>query len=86
MKFSIEYDKQPLKFLKHQDKHHVKRIVDKIDEMLLSDPVPHNAVPIVGEHHVFRLRIGNLRALYRVDHQTKRIVIFALDKRARVYD
>ena len=86
MTFSIEYDKQPLKFLKNQDKHIVKRILDKADELLIDNPVPHNAVSVVGEHGVFRIRIGDYRALYRVNYQEKRIVIFKLDKRPRAYD
>ena len=41
MSFSIDYDKQPLDFLKKQDNHIKKRIMDKIDELLINNPVPH---------------------------------------------
>ncbi len=34
MSFSIEYDNQPLNFLKKQDKHIIRKIMDKIDEIL----------------------------------------------------
>jgi len=86
MTFAISYDKQPLRFLKLQDKHIVQRILDKIDELLLDNPVPHNAVAIVGEHGAFRIRIGDYRALYRVNYKEKKIVVFKLDKRPRAYD
>ena len=49
MTFSIEYNKQPQKFLRKADKHIAKRIMDKIDEVLPNNPVPKDAVSIVGE-------------------------------------
>jgi mRNA interferase RelE/StbE len=85
MTFSIEYDKQPLKFLKNQDKRIIKRLMDKIDE-LDNNPVPHNAIAIVGEQGVYRIRIGDYRTLYRVNYQENKIIIIKLDKRSHVYD
>ena len=85
MKFFIEYDKQPKKLLKKLDKHIAKRIIDKIDEAFEDNFVPHNAKTIVGKHGVFRIRIGDYRALYRINYQGNKIVIFKLDKRPKVY-
>lgn len=65
MTFLIEYDKQPQNFLKKLDKYIPIRIMDKIDELLLNNSVSHNARVIIGEHGVFRIRIGDYRALYR---------------------
>lgn len=86
MTFLIEYDKQPQKFLKKSDKHIARRIMDKIDEVLPNNPVPTDAVSIVGEHSVFRIRIGDYRAIYRINYETNKIIIFKLDKRGKVYD
>jgi len=86
MSFSIDYDKQPLDFLKKQDNHIKKRIMDKIDELLINNPVPHGAIAIVGEHGVYRIRIGDYRAVYRINYREKKIIIFKLDKRSKVYD
>jgi mRNA-degrading endonuclease RelE of RelBE toxin-antitoxin system len=85
MTFYIYYDKQPLKFLKNQEKHIAKRIIDKIDEVLAINPVSHNAMSIAGEQGIFRMRTGDYRALYRIDYQHKKVVIIKLDKRERVY-
>lgn len=85
MTFEIEYDKQPRKFLKKLEKHIAKRIIDRIDRILGNNPVPHDAKAIVGKHGVFRIRIGNYRALYRINYQNKKILIFKVDKRSRVY-
>lgn len=86
MSFSIDYDKNALNFLKKQDKHIVKRIMDKIDELLINNPVPHGAEAIVGEHGVYRVRIGDYRALYRINYKDNKIIIIKLDKRSKVYD
>ena len=49
MSFSIDYDKQPQDFLKKLDKQIAKRILDKVDELLTEQAVPHQAKAIVGE-------------------------------------
>jgi len=85
MSFEIFYDKQPEKFLEKLDKHISKRIIDKVDDLLTKNPVPHEAKIIIGEHGVFRIRVGDYRVLYRINHSEKRIIIFKLDKRSKVY-
>jgi len=82
----IEYDNQPTKFLKKLDNNLAKRIVDKIDETLPNNPVPHNAKSIVNHHNCFRIRVGDYRVLYRLDYNKNKIVIFKIDKREGVYD
>lgn len=86
MTFSVEYDKQPLQFLKKQDNHVISRIMNKIDETLPNNPVPHNSVAVVGEHGVFRIRIGDYRVLYRINYQESKIILIKIDKRAIAYD
>jgi len=83
--FVIEYDKQPKRFLKKSDKQISKRIMNKIDETLKDRAVPHDARTIVGHHGVFRIRIGDYRALYRINYVDNKVVIIKLDKRSRVY-
>ena len=84
MSFSIEYDNQPLNFLKKQDKHIIKRIMDKIEEVLTNNSVPHNVKTMAGENGVYRIRIGDYRALYRINRIESKIVIFKLDKRSKI--
>jgi len=86
MNFLIEYDKQPQNFLRKSDKHIAKRIMDKIEELLTNEAVPHTAIAIVVEHGVFRIRIGDYRAIYRVNYSENKIVIVKLDKRGKIYD
>ena len=86
MNYEISYDKQPEKFLEKLDKHISARIKNKIEAVLTQNPVPHNAVTIVGEHGVFRIRIGDYRTLYRINYQANRIIIIKIDTRPRIYD
>jgi len=85
MTFLIYYDNQPEKFLRKQDKNVIKRILDKIDEILPENPVPHNAISLIGQHSCFRIRIGDYRVLYKVDYKLNKIIIFKIDKRGRAY-
>ncbi|MBI2499160.1 type II toxin-antitoxin system RelE/ParE family toxin [Candidatus Woesearchaeota archaeon] len=85
MTFSINYDKQPRKFLKKSEKHIAKRIIDKIDQVLKENPVPHDAKSVVGKSGVFRIRIGDYRTLYRINHIDKIVIVIKLDKRTRVF-
>lgn len=86
MSYSVFYDNQPEKFLEKLDKHIAARIKGKIESTLTKNPVPHNAVSIEGEHGVFRIRIGDFRALYRINYAAEKIVVVKIDKRDRVYD
>ena len=85
MSFEFSYDRQPLKFLKKCDKQIAERLIDKIEDSLSINPVPHNATTIVGEHGVFRIRIGDFRVIYRINYEQNIIVIIKIDKRDRVY-
>ena len=53
MTFEIVYDKQPVKFLNKLNKEINNRILDKIEEILANNPVPHDAKSIVGKYGVF---------------------------------
>ena len=86
MNCNISYDKQPEKFLEKLDKHIASRVIDKIEETLSNNPVPHNAVAIEGEHGIFRIRVGDFRVLYRINYQENKFIVVKVDKRSRVYD
>ncbi len=85
MSFEVSYDKQPKKFLKKLDKHIAERIIDKADEVFEKTAVPSDSKTIFKEHGVFRIRIGGFRFLYRVNYEEKKIIIFKLDKRSKIF-
>jgi len=87
MMYSIEYSNKAERFLKNLDKHIFVRIFKRI-ERLMSEPVPSDAKFIGREEgdKIFRYRIGDYRALYKIKEQEKVILITKIDKRPRVYD
>lgn len=85
--FSVDFSDKAKRFLKKLDKHLASRIVDRL-ENLKENPVPSDAVFIgrEGGDKVFRYRIGDYRALYKLKDAEKIVLITKIDKRPRVYD
>jgi mRNA interferase RelE/StbE len=84
MMFSLDFSNQSRKFLKKSDKELRDRILKKIKD-LRTEPVPHNAVRVVGEERTFRIRVGDYRVLYEVRWDKEEILIAVIDKISRVY-
>jgi mRNA-degrading endonuclease RelE of RelBE toxin-antitoxin system len=84
---SIEFSNQSKKFLKNLDNHEAQRVIDRL-ELLKKNPVPSDAKFIGRENgeKLFRYRIGNCRALYKIKEIENIILITKIDKRPRVYD
>ena len=83
--FSIRYEKSAEKFLeKLRDKKLQSRILDKI-EKLKENPFPKEAKTIEVYGKAFRVRVGDYRVLYIVDHSINLIIIVEIDKRERIY-
>lgn len=82
----IKLDKQPEKFLKNCENILFNRITSKLKE-LKEKPVPHDSKRVIGyELPTFRIRIGKYRALYRINYETKTIIVVKIDHRENVYD
>lgn len=83
--FEIELDKQADKFLRKCERNIFDRIARKLEELKIN-PVPHDSKRVQGYNEpTFRIRIGDYRALYRLNHKENRIIVVKVDKRERVY-
>ena len=84
--YSVEISQKSQKFLDRLDKHIKERIEERLKN-LAEDPVPSDSKFICrdNEEKVFRYRIGDFRALYKVKEQEKIVLITKIDKRPRVY-
>ncbi len=85
--YFVELSQHSQKFLEKLDKN----IKDRIEERLkkLGDvPIPSDAKFIGRESNdkVFRYRIGDFRALYKVKDSIQTVLIAEIDKRPRIYD
>ncbi len=85
--FSVDFSDNAKRFFKKLDKHIATRIIDKL-ENLKENPVPSDVVFIGRENgdKVFRYRIGDYRALYKLKDSEKIVLVTKIDKRPRVYD
>lgn len=63
--YVVRYDPKALKELAKLDKQVARRIVRVIDA-LAADPRPSGARPLVGFPELWRIRVGDFRAIYTV--------------------
>lgn len=85
--YFVEISQQAQKFLDKLDKFIRNRIEERLKK--LGDiPIPSDAKFIMrdGMEKVFRYRIGDFRALYKVKDSEKIVLVAKIDKRPRVYD
>jgi len=85
--FSVELSQKANKFYESLDKHLRERVRLGLKKLEL-DAVPGDA-KFVGRHEgekVFRIRIGDYRALYKVKDDSKIVLVTKIDKRPRVYE
>ncbi len=80
---NVVYSNQALRFLKNTDESLARRILDKI-ERLRVNPIIHDSKRVENTK-LFRVRIGNCRILYEVDHKKNTLGIVKIDKRPRAY-
>ena len=82
MSFSIEWDEHALKSMKKLPEKISERIFKKV-ESIKDDPFRYL------QHYegakVYKLRIGDYRALLDVDFDNKVITVQVLDKRGKIY-
>ena len=84
--FIVAYSHQARKFLKQTNTSLARRLTTEI-EQLCKDHFPHGVKRIEGyAEKLFRVRVGDYRILYEVDHNRRIIGIVKIDKRSKVYD
>lgn len=82
----MELSRRAQKFLEKLDKHLSGRIKKRLKK-LGTLPIPSDAKFIYRdkEDKVFRYRIGNYRALYKIKDEERIVLIAKIDKRPRIY-
>ena len=83
--FDIKYSRQAAKFLRSLDNTNQSRMFKKI-EKLKHEPILHDSKTVIGYNEkLYRVRVGNYRILYEVDHMDNLIGIVKIHKRSRAY-
>lgn len=86
--YHVDLSQKARKFLDKLDTQISKRIEEKL-KTLANNPVPSDAKFIdrdKEENKVFRYRIGDFRALYKIKNKEEIVLISKIDKRPRVYE
>ena len=83
--YKIEYTADSTKELKRIPKKNVAKIIARI-ELLAADPFPQGNKKIKGKLKLWRIRIGDYRVIYSVEHKKLIIEIIRVRHRKDVYD
>ncbi|MBS3167984.1 type II toxin-antitoxin system RelE/ParE family toxin [Candidatus Woesearchaeota archaeon] len=88
MSYQVHLSKNADEFLEKLDKHLNERIKKRLIK-LAENPIPTDAKFITrdkSEDKIFRYRIGEYRALYKIKEKERIVLIAEIDKRPRIYD
>ncbi len=82
--YTITFVRSAIKELEALDASIVNRIFPKI-ESLAEEPCPPRCLKLVGENHLWRIRIGDYRVLYSINDKEKIVEIVAVRHRREAY-
>jgi len=85
--FKVEAKKRTLKILERLNEERKNKIKELI-ATLKSEPIPFRKFDIAklrGYENTYRIRIGNLRVIYEVNWDEKRILIHFIGSRGKAY-
>jgi len=83
MRYSVELAPSARKALRKLEPMIRKRIQIAIDE-LADHPFPHGFKKLVGDHG-YRIRIGDYRVIYDVEHARLTVLVIRIGHRREVY-
>lgn len=76
---------QPERFLGKCEKELSNRIISKLIG-LSNDPFPADVKRVIGrKNKAFRVRLGEYRIQYIINHNKKEILVFDISKRSKAY-
>lgn len=84
--YKLEFSKEALKYLHTLDNHSSQRIVKKIKELTSNAENLSLKKIKSAKYNLYRLRIGNYRVVYSIEHDHITIFIVAIGHRKDIYD
>jgi mRNA interferase RelE/StbE len=82
--YTLLFEKWVLKDLDRLPKPELVR-VDKTIQLLAKNPLPPGSKKLVGEHNLYRVRQGDYRIIYTVDHKAEEVRILGVRHRKDAY-
>ena len=83
MVYRVQIRRRAQKQLNRIQEEHRERIIEAV-YALSKDPRPHNSRKLEGREG-YRLRVGDYRALYRIDDETREVLVAEVWHRQRDY-
>jgi mRNA interferase RelE/StbE len=84
MTYTLRFEKRVLKDLDRIPQKDLIRI-DKTIQLLALQPHPVGVKKLIGEEHLYRVRQGDYRIVYAVDHKAGVVSILGVRHRRDVY-
>jgi len=82
--YTLLFEKRVLKDLDRLPKQVLIR-VDKNIRLLAQNPLPPGSKKLIGENRMHRIRQGDYRIIYTVDHKSEEVRILAVRHRKESY-
>lgn len=80
MKYKIVYRKKALKFLQKQTRSQQLRIIEAIEK------IPRGDIVRVATTDQFRLRVGDVRILFKINNNELIITVINIGSRGQIYN
>jgi len=79
------WHEESLKDLKKFDRTIAKKIVEKVKNYLIQDPLK-LGIPLKGNlKGLYRYRVGEYRVIYVIDKEEKKVIILKINHRKKIY-
>ena len=84
MVYKIKIDKKAQKEFDKLPVHVQSKLEEKIDE-LAQNPRPHGAIKLTNEDDLYRIRVGDYRAIYQIQDKILLILVVKIGHRKEIY-
>jgi len=82
--YRLLFERRVLKDLDRLPKQDLMRVDNNI-RLLLQNPLPPGSKKLIGERNLYRVRQGDYRIIYSVDHGSKEVRILGVRHRREAY-
>jgi len=84
--FRLEITKPALRVLRRSPANVARLIRTKLDELADDPTAPRRNVKALRGRPGYRLRVGNWRVIFELDHEERRLIVLDIGPRGDVYD
>lgn len=84
--YNVQFSKEALKYFSKLDRKKQKKLASVIDALKLNPFLLPNVKPIQGQSYdMYRVRVGDLRIIYRLENEKLLILVLKIGPRGDIY-